>query len=300
MSPPITKMISNQPKQVELTLDLEPYIQAYETRAEDTGCKYTALRKTLSDAVQGLTGDCIWMDALDEATQALDALEADVIKLSLACTILGRHFVEIIKNVMDEAILGYYDAKRPPQITLTVDIDTDSKPGFAVIKLIDSGRGFPDDLLESVKTPINRDKYLQMKLGFFKHAVNSNSSLESMNAPENNKRARDELPELFGGKKRGLRNFISDVDERNSKKVGKRRERYEASEYASLVFDNQSNDAGEAMGAVITLTTSIAPQENTKKQRVGKNSPLSVTTRFDEDCSTTDDRKVTSCCSCFG
>ena len=301
MSPPFFSFISDGPKQAELILNLGPYIEAYENRLEDSALAYEKLREELSHAVEGgLVGDLLWIHMLDLAIVSLSESEKQVIKSSLACELLDNHAVELIKNLMDEAILGFYDNQRSPEVKLTMRIDTEHKPELIVITLLDSGRGFPHAFLENVNTPKSRNKYLQKQLSFFEHAFNSNSSLDNMASSSSNKNDRAELPALFGGRGRGLRCFISAVEGHNIKKVGTRRERYAAEGHAFLVLDNQLNDTGDVVeGAKITLTTSIALQENLKKQCVGKNSPLSVTTDFGEEIPFALPHKPSSCCSCF-
>ena len=238
----------------KMTINLQPYINSFKEKDMEAHALY---KENLSSKVKGLTGETLWEDMLKAATNAASSkgLSPDDTKLienSPACTYMRRSFVEIVKNVMDEAVLGAYEAGRKAQLELDLNIDM-SSPGRIELTVRDNGRGFSSGFLEKTSTPANRDAYI-------------------METSTNKSRNDEDKPALFGGAGLGLRILMAQTEGDMLEGPGKRTTLYEKPAISEIALSNGPNG-----GAEIRVTTSPAPlQEKAFKATSETEAPIKL------------------------
>ncbi|MDF1683353.1 MAG: hypothetical protein P1U36_01725 [Legionellaceae bacterium] len=252
--PSYISMESTSSGQVDITLNLSFYIEAYEKAygyqrspgksQADAIAKFKQQSLELSGQLTGLTGQMHWLDALRLATEDWEPSQQDAVAQSPAARMMDNSFIEIIKNSMDEVISMHYDStpRKPPIIQLTLKIDNTSYSNQISIQITDSGRGFPDSFLDKINTPSRRATYVNASRG-------------------SNKTTHHDRPPLFGGQGRGLRILIADENGDALERSGQRVHRFIKPEISSVEFINALDAFGHCRGARITVTTSIEPRE---------------------------------------
>ncbi len=241
-----------QPGVAVVTVDMGPYVDAYrdyqtkkrerimsQTQEKQVALEYTTIRATLADSVNGLSGGLLWERFIEEATLGLSETRAQTIKTAPAAEFMRNSFVELVKNIMDEAVLGYSPiAHSPIELKMTIDDETD--PDAITLTFEDTGRGFPNDFLRKTATPSEMEMYID-EAGSKKKAEKQSDS-----------------PTLFGGAGRGLRMLMANVVYGDDLvKAGVREPRYIKPEVSAITFDN----IPDGTGAVMTITTSKSPLE---------------------------------------
>jgi len=249
--PDFINMESNSPGHVDITLDLAPYINAYEKahnpnvraphRQAIAAAAFDELKTDIYDQLDGISGQMHWLDALTLATQTLDKTLQAAIEASPAVDMMENSFIEIIKNSMDEAVSSHYESNQEPIIKLSLEIDHASHPDLISIQITDSGHGFPETFLEKVNTPEARDTYVNTSRG-------------------SNREKHSDRPPLFGGQGRGLRILIADEDG-DVLEHSERIHRFTKPDVSTVELSNAEDGDGHIKGAQITLTTSIQPRE---------------------------------------
>ena len=242
-------MNSPQINSVKVTIDMRPYIVAYQeyklkqylgNSKRNEKEVYFNLKDKLRNRLTGLSGDLLWEQVLELATDGLSSTEIEIIRSSPASSFMDNSFVEIIKNAMDEAILGYYQSLHNPRIELHINLDVQTDPHNISITIDDTGRGFSRKFLGNVATPDKRHHYVE----------------------QTNRTSRDahptDIPELFGGANRGLRILMAACEGDELEKAGVRNSKYVKPEISDIVFRNKTDGSG----AIIKITTSKKPLED--------------------------------------
>ncbi len=222
-----------------LKINLQPYIDTYLSGDKEN---HKSVRNNLTEQVSGVSGAILWEKlaecALNDAISRhqLSKDEAKAITNSPIYEFMKKSFVEITKNVMDEAILG-----DNPQLELNLSIDASHPDRFSLI-LADNGRGFPVEFLKKIATLEGKDTYI-LGAGSEKQRVEK-------------KLAGKEIPPLFGGAGLGLRDLMAQVVHgAELAGPGKLYTIYEKPDIAEIEFRNHPRGSG----AVIEITTSRAP-----------------------------------------
>lgn len=292
------KIHSDHTKQAVLEIDLSDYIKAY----QENPTEYRRIRSIIQFATTNMLGGLICEDMLAHALETLPPEESEEVVNSPAVDIIRTHFAELMKNVVDEALLGHNQAGRPTNISLTLEIDNSTHPDAISVRVTDTGRGFPQSFLNRVNSDEGRANYLTEK-------SDSHAS----------KRQKQTL--LFGGEGRGLRMFIADLAGNQLHASGKQKQRFTKPDIAALSFGNyiDAEHPHTIKGAEIVITTSKTPRQvirydvprfdderaatpevaeasaratKTLREEVGtlkgeeppkKRSPLSIITNFDDN-----------------
>ena len=198
------------------------------------------IRKEYTDDITGVSGSLIWLEFLAKAMNGLDSAQQQSIKDAPASSFFNDSFVELVKNCMDEIILGYHDVEQSSletAVNLVMKIQYDEVNDLISIVLSDNGRGFPEDFL--AKTNTSAARY----------------TLITENRSPSTKLGMD-VPDLFGGAGRGLTMLIAKVEcHANLEKGGhlKLKENYARPNSSTIKFDNDPMG-----GAVISVITSIS------------------------------------------
>ncbi len=224
-----------------LVVNLESYIESY--KAEDLET-HALIKDGLLSLVSGLAGSILWKDmlkcAMDNAV-AHGQLSPDECKClmleNLPINVFLRDgLVEIVKNVMDEAIIGYYQAGKQARLELTLAIDL-SVPDQIGLMLTDTGRGFSETFLKKMSILEGQDAYI-------------------LGAGSDKQRADQTMPTLFGGVGLGLRILMAQIlHGAELMRSGYLKQKYEKSAISEIRFSNRESSSG----AQIQITTSRAP-----------------------------------------
>ena len=106
---------TNIPFSSTLTINLQRYVDSFAQRSPE----YFKYQAALHEEIVGVNGQLIWVELLESALLHSTTDEnIDIIKHSPACKIMAQSFIELVKNVMDEAILG-----NKPRLELCLQID---------------------------------------------------------------------------------------------------------------------------------------------------------------------------------
>ena len=234
-----------------MSIDLRLYTQTYLTyqaalqRREDPvqlaylKQKFQNLRDGFSHCISGVVGSLLWGQMLEHATVGFSKSRMSTLETTPAVAFLEEHFIELVKNIMDESVLGYNPLDSRP-ITLSMAIDDFSDPDNITLMFEDTGRGFSAAFLEKTTTIAAKEAYIQAHARM-KKPIQSNVH-----------------PPLFGGEGRGLRMLMANImygDDLVS--PGHREHRYTRPETSEIIFENKFNEPG----AVILITTSKNPLE---------------------------------------
>lgn len=222
-----------------LKIDLNSYITSYK---EDDEASFLAHRNAIEEMVSGVLGGDLWTQmlnaALDNAVEhgRLSTSARRVIEESPACAFMVSSFVEIVKNLMDEAILGHYESGKNPKLELSLSIDI-SSPDRIGLTIADNGRGFPPAFLEKNSTPAGRDAYI-LEVGSKKPNYDKS------------------LPTLFGGAGLGLRILMAEVLYGDALTgPGRLKPKYQK----PLISEISLGKSDHSSGALIQITTSKTP-----------------------------------------
>ena len=220
-----------------IALNLQPYIDSHNAK-DEKGCK--RYREVFSEVIQGAGGSIFWQETLDTAIKTaikegrLNTEDAAFIEHSPACEFMKSSFVEIMKNVMDEAILGHYHEGRNAQIEMHLNIDI-SSPDQITLTISDTGRGFLPTFLAKNATTEGKEAYIK--------------ETGSHKAPSADKK----LPKLFGGAGLGLRILMAAVMHgAELPGPGQLKPKYEKPAISKVELSNDN-------GARIQVTTSMTP-----------------------------------------
>lgn len=237
---------------VTLLANLGPYIESYKL-GDDVA--HALLREDLENALSGIVGAKLWLIVLDEALDAavdggrITREERVVIQNAPACELMVISFVEVVKNLLDEAILGHYESGKNPQLEMKVDIDVSSADRIKLI-ITDNGRGFPQTFLAKNATPAGREAYIR-EVGSTKKT-----------SPDKVTMAADELsreitpPKLFGGAGLGLRVLMAGVLHGDILVgPGCLKPRYERPAISEISLNNLE----DSQGTIVQITTSRTP-----------------------------------------
>ena len=218
-----------------LHIDLTPYIETFTKDQE----RHAAYGRELHSAFIGLSSAVYWQTMLSAATQGLADTTIEIIEASPANIFMRESFVEILKNVMDEAILHWVKDKSPPILNLTLSIALDIDQ--ITLTLCDDGRGFPMAFLSKVNSRTTQLDYLKNK-----------STSDKIRMDES-------IPTLFGGASKGLRNLIERVWVGDH--LGEKNDRLEkaAAKFIQPVIAKLILDNAPQRGARIQLITSVSP-----------------------------------------
>jgi hypothetical protein len=238
-----------------LSVNLEPYITSYKAGDKD---EHSSQRKMLEDACSGIAGAELWTTMLDTTLNKavvmgkLSASERLEIQKSPVSEFMIDSFVEIVKNLLDEAILGHYENGKKPQLELTIDIDK-SNPDCITLTIKDNGRGFPPEFLTKNSTPAGRDAYIQ-EGGSNKKPTKVKPAIETGDQKEP---SRDTTPpKLFGGAGLGLRILMAGVLHGDMLTgPGHLKSKYEKPLISEISLGNREDGSG----ALIQITTSRTP-----------------------------------------
>ncbi len=150
---------------------------------------YSKLSQALNDELKTGIAELIFTEMLEKAVSHLPSKEREMIANAPVSNVFRKHFVELLKNTIDEFIKRN-EADIEPTLTLSIDCPSENQ---VVMSLEDNGPGFsPRKLLEIAdrkETPLTRGSE---KYGTAKTATH---------AP------------LLGGAGKGLLLFISDIDQ---------------------------------------------------------------------------------------
>lgn len=249
--PSFIHMESQATGHVDITLNLSPYINAYEKAHSPSvgdrhnhsiaNTEFNQLKNDMHEQLDGISGQMHWINALSLAIQDLEKTQQATIEASPAANMMENSFIEIIKNSMDEAVSNYYDHNQEPVITLSLDIEHTRKPNLISIQITDSGHGFPQSFLEKVGSPEARATYVNASRG-------------------SNRAQHNDRPPLFGGQGRGLRILIAD-ENGDVLEHAKRIHRFTKPDVSIVKFSNAVDNNANIRGAQITVETSITPRE---------------------------------------
>lgn len=231
-----------------LSINLQAYVDSF-YRNET---QYKQLQKELIQQVTGFDATSFWYDMLEMAIKdGVDEELAAVIRESPASKFLDESFIEIVKNGMDELLLGCSQEGKSPQLDLNLRIDlTEMEHNRIGMIITDNGRGFSPSFLSKIKTAENIKHYIDHK-GSGKQTFNENpAALESDDEAE-----MGVFPALFGGAGRGLRILMARVLSGDSLVNGKREPKFIKPDLSVI---NLRNDATSS-GATIEIITSLTP-----------------------------------------
>jgi hypothetical protein len=237
-------------------VNLQSYIDIFNAEGQN-GLNFKSSIALLSDQVSGLSGHLFWENILNCAIKntKLTLQQQYELKNSPACQYMYDGFVEILKNVMDEAILGHYEYGIAPQLELILDIDL-SIAGQVTLTLTDNGRGFPLAFLEKTATLQDKDKYIRENKG--------SSKLDTRN-----------LPPLFGGAGLGLRILMAKtLYGAVLTGPGVLIPKYEKPTVSEIYLENKASSLFNEHGAVIIIRTSLAPLVEKQIQFIRNDTPI--------------------------
>ena len=228
-----------------LTINLDPYVDSFKTdkQAHERYKVYFAEQLTI---VQGAflwekMLQCAMNNAIENGR--MNTNQQTIIELSPIKTFLNDSFIEVIKNLMDEAILGSYALGTRAQLTLTVDIDL-SDSDCICLTLTDDGRGFSPSFVEKVSTPQGRSTYI----------------MEA--TPTHKEQENKAFPRLFGGSGLGLRILMAQVLLGSDLSgPGVIKEQYEKPIISEIILRNHAGSSG----AEIQIRTSQSPLKEKEK-----------------------------------
>ncbi len=248
-----------------LRVDMLPYIQAHkayvnyvhdhaglgniEVKAESMrlGEVFLNIKKEYIEDIEGVSGTLLWFDFLAEAINSLDSAHQQLIQSAPATLLIKDSFVELVKNCMDEIILGYCDLAKSSletTVNLVMKIECDEVNDLISIVFADNGRGFPEDFLAKTKTSAAR----------YTHITENRTPSSKLGM---------DVPDLFGGSGRGLAMLIANVECHADLGKGgylKFKENYAKPNASTIEFDNDPRG-----GAVVSVITSISRSTIDKK-----------------------------------
>ncbi len=231
-----------------LHLNLQPYIDSYKTEDKSD---YHRVKSTLLEHISETNGGLIWNEllqcAIDRALTLgrLNPDEALLIQNSPLNTYMKENFIEIVKNVMDEAILGAFENGRSGQLELMLTLDL-SSPDQIKMTLTDNGRGFPDLFLKKLSTAQGREAYITSG-GSVKQDVQN-------------------LPSLFGGQGMGLRMLMAEIlTPGDVPRLGYLKQRHEKPALSDMSLQNRKDGSG----AEIQMITSRSPLKEKTSEASG-------------------------------
>jgi hypothetical protein len=245
---PYTTVRSEAGKSATIRIDLTDYVQAFdaykENKSSETESRYYEIFSILRRSKTTFMGDVLFTRFMTSVMHGLDIKEQQAIENSPAYAYVREAFIEIVKNIMDESIEKYY---RSPESTscvaeLNLSIDNMTNPDTISILLRDNGRGYKGTFLDKMNDPVLRESYMRDK----------GSAKQTM----------EDLPQLFGGAGRGLRNLTARVDTGSDLLAeGQLKECYVKPAVSRLKFGNHPDG-----GAMIRVETSTTPLERVLKK----------------------------------
>ena len=242
-----------------MTLNLNPYIESFK---KDNAAHLT-LKKELTYRLTGFNGTLLWTDMIEQATANISKADKEAINNSPANQFMQESFIELVKNVMDEAILGYLKENKEPQLELRLDIGLSNNQ----IKLSfeDSGRGFPELFLARVNT-VEQMKVYTDQIGSSKQGIDRTQG--------------DEIA-LFGGAGRGLRIVMARILYGDRLKGdGIRESEYTRPNLSEIAILNHHDVLGATVGGRIQITTSLEPLQAIKSSLVSTIKPYKVSLKL--------------------
>ena len=231
-----------------LSINLQAYVDSF----YHNKTQYKQLQKDLIQQVTGFDATAFWSGMLEAAiTGGVDDELAAVIRESPASKFLDESFIELVKNGMDELLLGRSQDGKSPQIDLNLRIDlTGIEHNRIGMILTDNGRGFSPSFLSKVKTVESIKHYINHK-GSGKQTFSENpDASESDDEVEI-----DVFPALFGGAGRGLRILMARVLYGDSLVNGKREPKFIKPDLSTIDLRNDAISSG----ATIEIITSLTP-----------------------------------------
>jgi hypothetical protein len=234
-----------------LTIDLRSYVDSFDIGDKETASR---IRRDLSNLVSGFNGSLFLDEMFQKAISGKDLSDKDIadIRVSPAYLFMVDSLVEIIKNTMDEALLGHYENGLEAKLNLTINFDI-SSPENIILTLTDNGRGFSDPFLRQVSTPIKMTEYL-----------------DQVGSQKKNRKDDIFMPPLFGGAGKGLRILMALILEgKNFMRARLRVAKYQKPEVSTIHLGHAPMG-----GALIQINTSRAPlQKITAAYKAGVGAP---------------------------
>ncbi len=238
-----------------LHVNLEPYITSYKAGDDD---EHLSHRKALENTCSGIAGTELWTTMLNAAlNKAVDIGELSTskrleIQKSPVSEFMIDSFVEIVKNLLDEAILGHYENGKEPQLELTIHIDN-SDPDYIMLTIKDNGRGFPSEFLEKNSTLDGKEAYI-LETGSTKKPTKVKTTIEAGVHKDLSRHTTP--PMLFGGAGLGLRILMAGVLHGDILTgPGHLKSKYEKPLISEISLGNREDGSG----ALIQITTSRRP-----------------------------------------
>lgn len=253
-----------------LLANLGPYIESYKAGDDAAHAFY---REDLENALSGVVGAGLWIIVLNASLNAaveggrITPEERVVIQKSPACELMISSFVEVVKNLLDEAILGHYESGKSPQLEMKVDIDASSPDRIKLI-IADNGRGFPPDFLTKNSTTAGKEAYI-MDAGSTKKTTPDKATM-AVDEPSRETTP----PKLFGGAGLGLRVLIAGVLHGDMLAgPGCLQSRYERPAISEISLSNRE----DSPGTLVQITTSRTPLK--ERVEVSMEASASATSR---------------------
>lgn len=244
---------ANKSKDIQISLNLAPYIDAFANRKSDPST-YLELKRELREIVSRPSANGYWDRILSEYTNNFETEKVKEIENSPAVEILSEHFAEILMNSIDETLQAYH-ADNHNSTVMEMTIKFDSKPNMISINIIDNGRGYPPEFLKKVQTSEERNNYILSQQG--------STDLKKHDAHLRDKKPYDG-PDLVGGRGLGMRFFLADAQNKKLTGLGPNKKLdniYEKSSHQSLTFGNLQDQDGNLRGASINLISTLQPRK---------------------------------------
>lgn len=228
------KILSQGPYEAELCVNLTNLFYNYDFDNE----KFDELKRGFNLLFEKGEGTFLWEDTLDAAIQSLSVEEAQIIRQSPANACMRKAFVEIVKNSCDEQIM--HQLKHPSENDLrariSLNIDT-SIAGQISMTVTDHGQGFSQSFLNQVSSRELREEYM-LTCGSEKQIS----------------------PLLFGGRGRGLRNLIANVEHgAELEQTGVLKRKYDKDDFIPLDSSLTLANKKDSNGINITITMPASP-----------------------------------------
>lgn len=237
----------NEYRDVSISLDLGPYISAFENR-ERAPEVYRSLENELRAIVVRANVNSYWLRICELAMADLSLSCKNEIEKSPAVQIMTEHFVEIFMNAIDETLqANHADKTNSTCMNMIIRIAADAHNVF--IQIFDNGRGFPPEFLQKINTPSGRQNYMLNA----QHSTDLKKRDAHVSGTYNG-------PALVGGRGLGLRMFLADAQ--NDQLIGNGPHKrlipvYPKSEDYILEFDNVQNHSSTHRGGMIYLSTPL-------------------------------------------
>jgi hypothetical protein len=245
--PSLINLQKNESCSLSSTLIINPtlYIECFkqaQNKSYDSKeyLKYKLIAETLFNHTAEFGGALLWGDLLSKALEGseLNENQLHLIEHAPATTFIENSFGELLKNLIDESILGYYEEGLSCELRLQLSFAL-SEDHHVTFILQDTGRGFPAALLDELSTR-------ERQLGYLTQRHTSVKKMEQIHL---------NTPPLFGGRGLGLRTLIAKILLHSELgEMSKLEQIYEQSEISEIEFRR-----GKTTGSIIQIRTSTEP-----------------------------------------